>query len=162
MERIPQAVATILLISALSCPVCSAQTTGGAGPRLGPAVVRAQREIEDLLNEFLSHVADPAMHERFWADDLVYTGASGAVRTKQEIVKSVREEAAQKKPDTTTYSAEHVQVRQYGDVAVLNFQLVAREGDKVETYRNSGTFVQRNGKWQAVNWQATKVGPPKP
>jgi hypothetical protein len=24
-------------------------------------------------------------------------------------------------------------------------------------YRNTGTFLKRNGKWQAVAWQATKV-----
>jgi len=32
---------------------------------------------------------------------------------------------------------------------------------KAETvyFRNTGTFLKRNGKWQAVAWQATRVPP---
>ena len=59
------------------------------------------------------------------------------------------------------YSAEDVLVRPYGEMAALTFRLVARAADgSVQTYRNSGTFLLRNGKWQAITWQATKVPPP--
>jgi hypothetical protein len=34
-------------------------------------------------------------------------------------------------------------------------------GDKTQTYRNSGMFVRRDGRWQAVTWQATKVPEPE-
>jgi len=62
----------------------------------------------------------------------------------------------------TTYSAEDVTVRYYGDTAVVAFQLVARTehaGGKIETgnYRNTATFLRRNGRWQAVAWQSTKI-----
>jgi hypothetical protein len=44
---------------------------------------------------------------------------------------------------------------------VVNFRLVLHniEGGKPVTvyYRNTGTFLKRNGKWQAVAWQATMV-----
>jgi hypothetical protein len=40
-----------------------------------------QDEIASLLNEFLAKVDDIAMHERFWADDLVYVSAKGEVRS---------------------------------------------------------------------------------
>jgi hypothetical protein len=160
MQKIPQAVAYVLLVSALAATAQDAKTTvKAAGAKQIRTSVRARTEIGNLLHEFLSKVDDPAMHERFWADDLVYVGASGAKRTKQEIVNSVREGA--KQPSTgpkETYDADDIEVRQYGDVAVLNFRLIRHAGDKTEYYRNSGTFVKNgSGQWQAVSWQATKA-----
>ena len=62
----------------------------------------------------------------------------------------------------TTYSAEDITVHDYGDTAIVAFQLVARTehpDGKVETgnYRNTGTFLRRNGRWQVVAWQSTKI-----
>jgi Domain of unknown function (DUF4440) len=171
MQKIPQAVAMVLLMSALACPMCSAQAAPDAksGGQTGGATLpntimktRGAVEVGALLGEFLSKVEDPAMHERFWADDLIYVGAGGAVKSKQDIMKSMNAEAAKPKSDTVknddpgSYSAEDVKIRQFGDVCVLNFRLVAHSGSKTSYYRNSGTFVQNNGKWQAVSWQATK------
>jgi ketosteroid isomerase-like protein len=60
------------------------------------------------------------------------------------------------------YSAEDITVHDFGDAAVLAFRLVARtehKDGKVETanYRNTAMFLRRNGKWQVVAWQATKI-----
>ncbi len=165
MQKIPQAVAMVLLISALACPMCSAQAGPDGKSSRQPnttAKTRGAVEVGALLGEFLSKVNDPAMHDRFWADDLVYVGAGGAVRSKAEIMKSVTEEAAKakadtaKKDDSASYKAEDVKIRQYGDVCVLNFRLAASSGNTTSYYRNSGTFVQKDGKWQAISWQATK------
>lgn len=125
----------------------------------------AKTQITALLNEFLTRNSEPAEHERFWADDLVYTGSSGKVRTKPEIMKEVHEsDTAPKTADgkpaepDTTYSAEDILVRPYGEIAALTFRLVAHTSDgKTQYYRNSGTFIHRDGRWQAVTWQATKV-----
>src|SRR4051812_24354148 len=161
--KIPQAVAWVLLMGALTAAQGQdAKPTGGKGG--GGTPVRAKVEITNLLHEFLTNVDKPEMHDRFWADDLIYTGASGAVKTKADIMKSMRGESA-KTPDASkpaekkdTYDAEDITVRQFGDTAVLNFRLVQHAGDgKTNNYRNSGTFVKRNGQWQAVSWQATKV-----
>jgi hypothetical protein len=61
----------------------------------------------------------------------------------------------------TTYGAEDIRIRQYGDTAIIAFRLVGKtekDGRIVVTnYLNSGTFLKRNGKWQAVCWQATKM-----
>ena len=125
----------------------------------------AKVQITALLNEFLSRNSEPAEHERFWADDLVYTGSSGKVRTKPEIMKEIHDsEAAAKaaggkaaEPDTT-FGAEDILVRPYGEIAALTFRLVAHSPDgKTEYYRNSGAFIHRDGRWQAITWQATKV-----
>jgi hypothetical protein len=144
--KIPQAVAMILLASAFT--VAEAQSN-------------AKTEVTNLLREFLSKVDSSEMHSRFWADDLIYTGSSGAVRTKQEIVKSVKEgegKPADPKEPNSTYEAQDVTIREFGNVAVLNFKLVQHtNGQPDHFYRNSGTLVKRDGKWQVVSWQATKA-----
>ena len=61
------------------------------------------------------------------------------------------------KPDVT-YDAEDITVRQYGDTAILAFQLVQHTPGRPDNkFRNSGTFLKRNGKWQVVLWQATPI-----
>lgn len=168
--KIPQAVAMVLLASALAAGQ-DAKPTGGKGSTATP--VRAQVEVEKLLREFLAKVDSSAMHDRFWADDLVYTSAKGVVRGKAEILKSVREgEKAEKEAKETkdpnaapepkvSYGAEDVRIRQYGNIATCAFRLVQHtEGKPDNFFRNTGTFILRNGKWQVVAWQATKQEEP--
>jgi hypothetical protein len=121
-------------------------------------------ELTKLLKEFLAGASrnDAAMHDRFWAEDLIYTGSSGRRIGKSEIMLGVRSAPAPKPGDpTTTYGAEDIRIRQYGDTAIIAFRLVGKtekDGRIVVTnYLNSGTFLKRNGKWQAVCWQATKM-----
>ncbi len=161
MAKIPQAVAMVLLISALACPMCS---EAQAQPQPKPNTIMKMRgvvEVEALLKEFLAHVDEPQMHDRFWSDELVYVGAGGKVRTKAEIMKSVTESyekaKTEGKKDEGSYSAEDVKVRQFRDICVLNFRLVADDGKGNKTYyRNSGVFLNNDGHWQAISWQATK------
>lgn len=130
-----------------------------------PAAATAQAEIAALLTEFLLKNPDPAQHDRFWADDLVYTSSAAKVQGKADIMKSMRESAAAPKPDqpAPAYSAENIVVRAYGSMAALNFRLVAKNPDGTTAYyRNSGTFLHRNGRWQAVTWQATREPETKP
>jgi|ERR1043166_22078 uncharacterized protein (TIGR02246 family) len=121
-------------------------------------------ELTKLLNEFLAGASrnDPAVHDRFWADDVIYTGSAGRRRGKAEIMHDVRSAPAQKPGDpTTVYTAEDVRIQQYGDTAIVAFRLVATTVKDAKTdvmnYLNSGTFVKRNGMWQVVNWQSTKM-----
>ena len=105
------------------------------------------------------------MHERFWADDLIYTSALGRRKGKADIMRELRTESAAKPENgTAVYTAEDIRIQQYGDTAIVAFRLVAttdKGGTKtVANYLNTGTFLKRNGKWQAVGWQATAL--PKP
>ena len=127
-------------------------------------------ELTQLLKEFLAGAGrnDVAVHERFWADDLIYTGSSGRRIGKADILRDVRKEAGTpSKADEpiTTYSAEDIRVQQYGTTAVVAFRLVAtaeKDGKKdIKNYLNTGMFLKRDGKWQAVSWQATALPDPK-
>ena len=121
-------------------------------------------ELTKLLNDFLAGASrnDAAIHERFWADDLIYTRSAGRRVNKAEVMHDVRSAPAPKPTDPkTVYTAEDIRIQQYGDTAVVAFRLVATTetgGAKyVANLLNSGTFVKRGGKWQVVNWQSTRM-----
>src|SRR6267378_5976981 len=135
-----------------------AQTAPGTAPDAA--------ELTRMLNEFLAGASrnDVAVHDRFWADDVIYTGSTGRRRGKAEIMHDVRSAPAPKPGDaTTTYSAEDIRIQQYGDAAVVAFRLVGKTvkngKTEVANFLNSGTFLKRKGKWQVVNWQSTKMAP---
>ncbi len=148
MNKLPL-IAIVILIAACSA---FAQTAPDAA------------ELTRLLNEFLAGASrgDAAVHERFWADDLIYTRSAGRRVTKADVMRGVRSEPPPKPGDPTTiYTAEDIRIQQYGDTAIVAFRLVATSdsaGAKhVANLLNSGTFVKRNGKWQVVNWQSTRM-----
>lgn len=125
-------------------------------------------ELTQLLKEFLAGAGrnDAATHDRFWAEDLIYTGSSGRRRTKADIMRDVRAAPAPKPGDPTiTYAAEEIRIQQYGNTAIVAFRLVgttAQDGKtEIANYLNTGTFLKRNGKWQVVSWQATKMPRPE-
>ena len=58
---------------------------------LAIAPIANASDVDDLtamLNEFLSASSTEAAHERFWAEDLVYTSSRGSRTTKAEIMAS--------------------------------------------------------------------------
>ncbi|MEO8275128.1 MAG: nuclear transport factor 2 family protein [Thermoanaerobaculia bacterium] len=157
-----------LALVALVALVSSATVLRGATAAPSSAADEKTRtEITALLHDFLTPQVNGQRsgHERFWADDLVYTSSGAVVMSKADILKSFDEppkaETGKAPEPEAVYSAEDILVRPYGDTAALTFRLVAKNPDgSVQFYRNSGTFLYRHGQWQAVTWQATKV-PPK-
>src|SRR3954470_10020872 len=85
-------------------------------------------ELTKLLNNFLAGASrnDPAAHERFWADDLIYTRSAGRRVNKEEVMHDVRSTPAARPDDpTTVFTAEDVRIQQYGNTAIVAFRLVA-------------------------------------
>lgn len=129
-------------------------------------------KLTALLDEFLAGAGrnDAAVHDRFWADDLIYTRSTGVRTNKAEIMKGLRSAPATPRPDSgpvTVYTGDQVQIHQYGDTAVVAFRLVItatkKDGSKTVSYNlNTGTFVKRKGIWQAVAWQSTVVPKTEP
>src|SRR6516225_1877813 len=89
-----------------------------ADPSVSPSATAPDGDaLKQLLKEFLDGAGrnDLAVHERFWADELIYTRAAGQRLSKADILRDTKAEAAApKKPDegVTTYSAEDVHVLQ--------------------------------------------------
>jgi len=123
-----------------------------------------EAELTRLLREFLAGASrnDPAAHQRFWADELVYTGSSGRRIGKTDILGDLRAPASPRPAGPgTTYTAEDIRIQQYGDTAIVAFRLVGTTPSggtsPVARYLNTGTFLKRGGEWRAVAWQATKA-----
>lgn len=127
----------------------------------GLRVMNTHEQIEALVRNFLIGAGknDVSAHERFWAVDLIYTSATGVVRTKAEIMKNVREAAAKPDPNEpkTTYDAEDMTIHDYGNFAVANFRLVAKGEKETRYFRNTGTFRRVNNEWRVIAWQATRI-----
>jgi len=149
-----------LRLAAVALALCSVATESTL------AQTKAAEDVTTLLREFITRAGsgDRALFDKFFADDVIYTRASGVVITKADIMGSLGKPATASE-GKSSYSAEDITVHEYGDTVIVAFRLVGRtdHGDgNVETtrYRNTGTFLRRNGKWQAVAWQATKISEP--
>jgi len=119
------------------------------------------QQVTQLVRDFLSNVPknDPKVFQEFFADDVIYTRATAVTVTKADIIKNIDVRAANE--PQATFDADDFTVHPYGEMAVVNFRLIMHntENGKATTayFRNTGTFLKRNGKWQAVAWQATKA-----
>jgi ketosteroid isomerase-like protein len=129
-----------------------AASLGHAGAGDEPAA-----SLHALLDTFLAGAGsqDAAIHDRFWADDLVYTSSAGQRFGKAEIMAGL-EQGDDEAGNDQEYRARDVHFRVFGDTAALTFTLVATtEAGESTRYYNSGVFRKRNGQWQAIVWQAT-------
>ena len=129
------------------------------------ATCTAQESVEEATTKaveaFLygASIGSPKAHDRFWAKELTYTSSSGERFGKEHLMSGMKD-AKPKDPDSVNvwYGAEDIEVKQFGDTVVFNFTLTAEEEGKVTQYfYNTGVLIQRDDRWQAVNWNATKV-----
>ena len=112
--------------------------------------------LNALLHEFMVGASnnDASMHQRFWDEELVYTSSAGTRFGKAEILAGL---AAATGPSGVVYTAEDVDIRLHGHVAVVTFRLLARYADdRQEDFYNTGVFRLHDRDWRAVTWQATR------
>ncbi|MDT8439936.1 MAG: nuclear transport factor 2 family protein [Wenzhouxiangellaceae bacterium] len=120
----------------------------------------AETEIHALLDAFLAGASrnEIVAHERFWADELVYTSSAGERRGKDEILRALRNAATPDPDDLPRYRGENVEISVHGAFAVLTFRLVAALPDGSEQqYFNTGVFARKTDGWRAIAWQATRI-----
>ncbi len=150
------AVAALLPMMALAQ---NAQNNQAASPEDQATV----RQVTQMVQQFLAAVpkGEKRTFENFFADDVIYTRGVGVTVTKADILKNIDVRAVNE--PTATFSADDFTVHPYGNMAVVNFRLIMSAEDSGKTqatyFRNTGTFLKRNGKWQVVAWQATKIPP---
>lgn len=134
-------------------------------PLASPAEVSDADEITQLLQAFLAAADERAAHEQFWAEDLVYTSSAGQRYGKADILAGFDGDDQDAADDDAgaaiSYVGDEVDVRVYGNTAIVAFKLVGRPEDGSEAlyYYNTGTFLKRGGEWQVVAWQATRIPP---
>ncbi len=117
-------------------------------------------ELTKLLEEFLAGASrnDASIHDRFWAEDLIYTRSSGRRIGKAELMRDLRSAPAPKPGEPiTAYSAEDIRIQQYGNTAIVAFRLVGvtETGEKTLCDEDQSDRTPPEGK--AINWAS--VGP---
>jgi ketosteroid isomerase-like protein len=121
----------------------------------------AEQELLKLQREWLDayQAHDAAALERIEADDFTLTEGDGKVTTKAEDVASLKN-AKPPQPDDA-FDVEDVQVRLYGDTAVLIGRVIIRYRNRgqmvAEQYRYTDTYLRRRGRWQVVASQLTRI-----
>jgi len=122
-----------------------------------------RQQLQALLDEFMIGASrnDRATHERFWADDLVYTSSSGERFGKQHILDGLAD-SEDSTEDAAEYRATEVNIRLLdSDVAVITFVLVADLPEQQRLhYLNTGVFTRHGDSWRASTWQATRSAAP--
>ena len=131
---------------------------------VAPAHATGERgELSRMLDDFLAAAHLETAHDRFWAEDLVYTSSDGSRFGKADIMSGFDPQtgSGDAVEPPVVYAAEEVDVRLYGAMAVVAFKLVATPADASAAgrtyYYNTGTFLKRDGAWRVVAWQATKI-----
>jgi len=133
----------------------------------GQAFASDVDDLTAMLHQFLAASGEKQAHERFWAEDLVYSSSAGLRFGKADIMDGfddsddAPDDDADEAP-AIVYTGEEVDVRIYGDTAVVAFKLVGTPTDKSDEggalyYFNTGTFLKRDGAWEVVAWQATRI-----
>jgi ketosteroid isomerase-like protein len=117
------------------------------------------KEIRDLENQWndamLKHDAD--VMDRILADDVVDIGSSGQVSTKAEDLADLKSG----EPKLESSSVDHMKVRVFGIVAVVNGHYAQKGTYKGKDISGEGhftdVFVKRDGRWQCVSTEGTPL-----
>ena len=138
--------------------VCWAVTAFASQP---PPVKSDQEilvELEQAWNEAF-YRKDIALIENILADEFIatYDDGSRGDRARELVL------AAEFNQQVESAIQDEFTVKVYGDTAVvwLTLRLVGiRQGDRAEvTFRYTDVFVLRDGRWQCVSTQSTRVNP---
>ncbi|HEY3027305.1 MAG TPA: nuclear transport factor 2 family protein [Pyrinomonadaceae bacterium] len=109
-------------------------------------IVAVQRKDMDTLNEI-------------WAPEYFGTAPTGRTVTKADLMSAVKGGAIQ----LDTLDTDGLYVRLFGDVAVMTghaqVKSIVSGEDLSNSYRGTGIFVKRNGRWQIAG---VHVGPDQP
>lgn len=120
--------------------------------------VSAERELVTVQRARLDAAVagDVAALEGLLADDLTYFHSSARVDTKTSFIDSVREGRPFK-----AIVIEDQRVRVFGDVgvitAVMHITLRGAEQDRILNVRCTDVWARRQGRWQEVAWQTTRL-----
>jgi ketosteroid isomerase-like protein len=137
----------------------------------GPPDDRAVREIQELETQFGRAViaGDRAYYDRVLAEDFTHTSHAGVFKTRaQFMAESKFDEQKDLKSGRTRYDAYDVDdlaIRIYGDTAVVTGRTSPKgrtaQGQPITgQYRYLRVWVKRQGKWQAVAFQGTRIAQP--
>ncbi len=87
------------------------------------------------------------------ADDLIYTHSTARIDTKASFIEAI----TSGRSNYRSVERKDVHVRQFGDSAVVTGHAKFHVGDNKFEARFIDVYAKRNGSWQMVAWQSTKL-----
>ena len=132
---------------------------------------QGDREIlvqEDRLTEATRKV-DVAALDGLYAEDIIFTGVTGAICDKRAVMDearrglAVRQAAASSDAMTVVaYDKDEIRAIRHGDTAVASFRFgVTIRGDGKEVvrrYRTTNVWMKRSNRWQVVAAHTAALG----
>jgi len=119
----------------------------------------AEQEVRQVHRSRLQALvsADLNRLDKILADDLIYISPIGKVQTKAEIVSDLKSGALR----VSSIEQGEPGVRVYGDAAVVVYLTTSKFSDNGKEYNNeiraTSVYVRRDGRWQLVSQQLTRV-----
>ena len=151
MIKINRVIAIALLLSLLSAASLLARATNHQDK-----TTQDVREVERRRIQYLTG-GDLTQLERLLSDDLIYTHSSGRVESKAQFLAALR--SGEMKYEAMDH--EDVQVRVYGDTAVLRgrsrVKLKSKGEDRNFPLRFTLVYAKQEGQWRMVAWQSTRL-----
>jgi ketosteroid isomerase-like protein len=137
----------------------------------GPPVSQAEREIRELEAQFARAVVegDREFYERVLAEDFTHTSHSGVFKTRAEFMAEdkfgKKDNSGSGRTRYDAYDVDDLAVRVYGDTAVVTGRTSPRGrtalGQPISgQYRYLRVWVKRQGRWQAVAFEGTRIAQP--
>jgi ketosteroid isomerase-like protein len=137
----------------------------------GPVDNPAVREIQELEAQFGRAViaGDRAYYDRVLAEDFTHTSHSGVFKIRAEFI--AEDKFGEKKDSQSgrtrydAYDVDDLAIRVYGDTAVVTGRTSPKgrtaQGQPITgQYRYLRVWVKRQGRWQAVAFQGTRIAQP--
>ncbi len=102
-------------------------------------------------------VKDYATLEAVIADELIYTHSTARIDTKESLIGAMKSGATV----YTSVEPSDVKAQDFGDVVVLTgvaqIKVVSKGTPNAFGVRFLDVYAKRNGNWQMVTWQSTKL-----
>jgi ketosteroid isomerase-like protein len=155
-RRLSFSMSGLMAIVALSGVLTAAQPSSGPGATQQAAAVR--KAENDRFAAMLK--PDVAALDKLLGDDLTYTHGDGRVIDKMAFIADFKTGAFK----YVTIQPNEMKVRVFGDVAVVTggaaMQVVNNGVPATIKIRYTDVHVKRNGAWQMVAWEATRLPQP--
>jgi len=125
----------------------------------GNSVEQAVMQMEEALRAAITK-SDTKAYERLVADDYVFTNQDAVVRTKAQVMSAY--DSGSLKYESVKF--DEIKVHPYGDTAVLTGRSTLKGQDNGKDiggqFRYTRVYVKRQGRWQLVATQLTRIPQP--
>jgi ketosteroid isomerase-like protein len=143
--------ALIALAALVATQLTLRQVNHSIDTRAAQTVLAIDRQLDRAWNE-----KDINALDQLWADDYLFIGWAGEIMDKRDRLAAIRSGTFQ----VQSVESDEVKVRVFKDVAFLTDRERIRTNQGEIIARSTRAFILRNGRWQLITAQKTRVDSP--